>query len=118
MNFGTRWIKNIKVFTHWVQYFYRTSGLPSIVGLSEVTFKTQLDREYTREDIRKSMENQTKSLADAESPGPLENKTQWKNWEESLSIIPDLTSEQTAYQYHTSYVRMRSQISPVNTLNL
>ena len=74
MNFGTRWIKSIKVFTHWVQYFYRTSGLPSIVVLSEVTFKTQLDREYTREDIRKSMENKTKTLADEALSGPSENE--------------------------------------------
>ena len=32
MNFGTRRIKDIKSFTHWVQDFHRISGLPSIVG--------------------------------------------------------------------------------------
>ena len=42
MNFGTRRIIYIKEFTHWVQNFYRISGLPSIVRLSEVTFKPQL----------------------------------------------------------------------------
>ena len=65
INFGTRRIKCIKEFTYWVQYLYRISGLPSIVGLSEVTFKHKLDRASTRADIRKSMANQTKSSADA-----------------------------------------------------
>ena len=73
MDFGTRWIKDIKSFNHWVQDFYRISGIPSIVGLYEVTLKTQLDRASTRADISKSPENQTKSLADAASPGPLES---------------------------------------------
>ena len=53
MNFGTRQIKYIKAFIHWVQDFYRISGLTSIVGLSEYTFKPQLDRASTRADIRK-----------------------------------------------------------------
>ena len=80
MDFGTRPIKYIKEFTHWVQDFYHISGLPSIIGLSEVTFKPQLDRASTRADIRKSMANQTKSLADAGSLGPSENEKQSKHW--------------------------------------
>ena len=81
MNFGTRQIKDLKAFTHWVQYLYHVSGLPSIVGLSEVTFKPQLDRASARADIMKSMANQTKSSADVASPGPPENEKQWKHWE-------------------------------------
>ena len=84
MNFGTRRIKYIKSITHWVQYFYRISGLPSIVGLSEVTFKPQLDRASTRDNISKSMSNQTKILADAALPGPLENEKQRNHWEEKF----------------------------------
>ena len=84
MNFGTRRMKYIKAFTHWVQDFYHISGLPSIVGLSGVTFKSQLDRASTRSNIRKSMENQTKSSADAASPRLLENEKQWKHWEETF----------------------------------
>ena len=72
--FGTRQIKYIKSFTHWVQDFYRISVLPSIVGLSQVTFKAQLERASTRSDISKLMGNQTKISADAASPEPLENK--------------------------------------------
>ena len=53
MSFGTRRIKYIKAFTQWVQDFYRVSGLPSIVGLYEVTLKHQLDRASARADIRK-----------------------------------------------------------------
>ena len=76
MNFDTRQIKNIKAFTHWVQDFYRIPGLPLIVGLSEVTLNPQLDRESTRDDIQKSMVNQTKSSADAASLESLENEKQ------------------------------------------
>ena len=53
INFGTRRIKYIKAFTHCVQYFYRISGLLSIVSLSEVTFKPQLYGASMRGDIRK-----------------------------------------------------------------
>ena len=84
MNFGTRRIKYIKAFTHWVQDFYRISDLPSIVRLSEVTFKPQLDRAYTRADISKSMADPTKSSANSAFPGPLENEKRWKNWEEKF----------------------------------
>ena len=84
MNFGTRRIKYIKAFTHLVQDFHRISGLPSIFGLYEVTFKPQLNRASMRDDIRKSTENQTNILADAASPGPLENEKQWKHWEEKF----------------------------------
>ena len=62
MNFDTRRIKYIKAFTHWVHDFYLLSCLPSIVGLSEVTFKPQLDRAYTRADIRKSTAKKKKEL--------------------------------------------------------
>ena len=72
-----------------------------------------------RADIRKSMAKQTKSLADATSPVPLENKKKSGNiGKKSLSIIPDFTSDKTAYRYHTLYVRMRSQISTLNTRTL
>ena len=84
MNFLTRRIKNIKSFTHWVHDLYCISGLPSIVGLSEVTSKPQMDRASTRADIMKSTENQTKSSADAALPGPLENEKKWKHGEEKF----------------------------------
>ena len=84
MNFGTRRIKYIKAFTRWVQDFYPISVLHSIVCLSDITFKPQLYRASTRANIRKLMANQTKSSADAASPGPLENKEQWKHWEETF----------------------------------
>ena len=82
MSFGNRRIKYKRAFNHWVQDFYCTSGLPPIFGLSEVTFKPQLYRASTRADMRKSMENQTRSLAGVASSGPLESEKQWKHWEE------------------------------------
>ena len=84
MDFCTRRIKNIKIFTHWVQDFYRISGLPSILGLSDVIFKPQLNRASTRDNKRKSMANLTKSSADAAYLVPLENEKQWKYWEEKF----------------------------------
>ena len=84
MNFGTRRIKYIKAFTHWLQDFYRISGLPSIVSLSEVIFKPQLDRASKGYYIRNSMANETKNLVDSASPGPLDNEKKWKHWEENF----------------------------------
>jgi hypothetical protein len=58
--------------------------VPEIVGLSAVTFKAQLDRAAARAIVRKNMESQTKTSAEAASPGPLENEKQWKHWEEKF----------------------------------
>ena len=74
MHFGTRRIKYLKAFTHWIRDFYRVSGEPTIVGLSEDIFKPQLDRAAARAVVRKNMESQTKTSAEAASPGPLENE--------------------------------------------
>ena len=73
MNFDTKRIKYIKAFIHWVQDLYCVLGLPSIVVLSEVTLKPQLDRASARSSINKSIENQTNPSEDAASPGPLDN---------------------------------------------
>ena len=86
MSFGTRRIKYIKAFTQWVQDFYRVSGLPSIVGLYEVTLKHQLDRASARADIRKWMANQTMTLADVAFLELLENEKQWKCCEENVQL--------------------------------
>ena len=114
MNFGSTRIKYIKAFTHWVHDFYRVSGLPSIFGLWEVTYKPQLNRETTRDNITRSMENQTNTLEDVESPGPLENEKQWENWEEKL--VNYATSHIGANGVPISYLicEMRSQLSTVN----
>ena len=69
--FCTRRIKYLKAFTHWILEFYHTSGLPTIVRLSAIVFKSQLYQAAARADIRKNMADQTKTSADAASPGPL-----------------------------------------------
>jgi len=84
MYFGTRRIKYLKALTHWITDFHRVSGAPTIVGLSEDTFKPLMDRAAARAVVRKNMESQTKTSADAASPGPLENEKQWKHWEEKF----------------------------------
>ena len=118
MNFGTRRIKYIKAFTHWVQDFYRISGLPSIVGLSEVAFKPQLDRASTRSDIRKSMEIKQRARRMRHRQDRWRAKNSGNTGKKILSIIPDLAPEQTAYHYHTSYVIMRIHISTVKIWTL
>jgi len=82
---GTRRIKYLKAFTHWIRDFYRVSSVPSIAGLSEESFKSQMDRAASRAIVRKNMEKQTKTSAEAAPPGPLQKETQWKHWEEKFT---------------------------------
>jgi len=65
MFLGTRKIKYLKAFTHWIRDFYRVSYVPSIAGLSEASFKSQMDRAASRAIVRKNMEKQTKTSAEA-----------------------------------------------------
>ena len=67
MHFGTRRIKYMKAFTHWIRDLYCVSGVPTIVGLTEDNFKPQLDRAAARAIVRKNMESQTKTTAEAAS---------------------------------------------------
>lgn len=84
MHFGTNRTKRIKALIHWVQDFYRVSKVPTIIGLSQVLFKAELERALAREEIRKSLRELTKTATDAASPGPLEKEKQWKEWEEKF----------------------------------
>ena len=83
ITFGTNRTKRIKALIHWLMDFYRVSADPSIVGLSENTFKEQLRLADTRASIRKTLASQ--SLPDAADPGPLKLEKQWKEWEEKFS---------------------------------
>ena len=74
MHFGTRRIKYVKAFTHWIRDFYRVSGVATIVRLAEDNFKPWLDRAAARAIVRKNMESQTKTTVEAASPGQLENE--------------------------------------------
>ena len=84
MIFGTNRTKYIKATIYWVHDFYRVSDSPSIIGLSERSFKSQLQRALTRAIIRKNLISQTASTAEAASPGPLIKESQWKEWEEKF----------------------------------
>ena len=83
ITFGTNRTKRIKALIHWLMDFYRTSSDPSIVELSENSFKEQLRQAVTRASIRKTLSSQ--SLPDAADPGPLKTEKQWKEWEEKFS---------------------------------
>ena len=82
--FGTRRTKLMKGLVHWIQDFYRVSDVPHVDGLNEAAFRSQLLRALARADIRTSIKADTKTAADAASPGPLESEKKWKQWEEKF----------------------------------
>ena len=55
IHFGTNRTKRIKALINWVQDFYRVSKVPTIIGLSQALFRTELERALAREEIRKSL---------------------------------------------------------------
>ena len=79
-NIGSRRLKLLQAFLHWVQDFQRVSGVVSIVGLDQESFKVQLQRALARADIRKSLKDSSSSASDAASPGPLDSERKWKLW--------------------------------------
>ena len=81
---GNRRLKYLQSVIHWVQDFRRISATPTIVGLNEITFKSQLSRALDRSIIRKSLIEQTTTAASTASPGPLESERKWKQWEEKF----------------------------------
>ena len=81
INFGIRRTKKLIGLTHWVQDFYRLSSIPSIEGLFQVTFSTQLERALDRERARERLIDQSNISAKVASPGLLENERKWKEWE-------------------------------------
>ena len=83
-NIGSRRLKLLQAFVHWVQDFYRVSGVVSIVGLNQNTFKSCLRRALARADIRKSLKDSSSSASNAASPGPLDSERKWKHWEEKF----------------------------------
>ena len=56
------------------------------------------------------MADQTKTSADAASPGPLENEKQWKHWEEKFVNYTNPTLEQMVYHYHMLLERINYQM--------
>jgi len=90
--FGTLRTKRLKALTHWIQDFYRVSSEPSIVGLSEVLFKSELERALARHEIRKSLRNLTKTATEVASPGSLEHEKNGRNGKKNSSIMPEFTS--------------------------
>ena len=84
MNFGTRRIKLLKAFLHWVKDFYRVSTVPSVDGLNLNSFRVQLNTSVMRAEIRQNLRKQTKTAAEAATPGPLESERKWKEWEEKF----------------------------------
>ena len=62
--------------------FYRVSDNPTIVGLSEDTFKQALRTAESRSKIRKTLKDN--DIPSDASPGPLEREAKWKEWEEKF----------------------------------
>ena len=85
MNWGGRKLKLMKGLVHWTQDFYRVSRTPSITGLTKDTFRAALNMALRRDEIRHNMRKQTKTAAEAATPGPLESERKWKSWEEKFT---------------------------------
>lgn len=83
--FGTKRTKRLTAVVHWTQDFYRISEQPTIIGLNENVFKSQLDIALSRAEIRKALKDQSSTAALAATPGPLESEKQWKQWEEKFT---------------------------------
>jgi len=81
--FGTNRTKRTKALIHWLMDFYRVSDEPSIVELSEVTFREKLRLTVTRASVRKTLS--TQALRQAADPSPLKSEKQWKEWEKKFS---------------------------------
>ena len=80
--FGTNRTKWLKALVHWSQDFHRVSNTPTIVGLSEVTFKQALRTSESRDKIRSTLKGN--DIPSDASPGPLERESKWKEWEEKF----------------------------------
>ena len=78
MHFGTRRSKLLKAFIYWTHDFYCVSTTPTIENLNEDSFKNELRIALTRVTTRKTLSEQTKTTAEAVSPGPLESERTWK----------------------------------------
>ena len=82
--FGTKRTKLLKALVFWTHDYIRISKVPTIVGLSEVTFLRALTTALSRDEVRTHMKSQAKASAEVAYPGMLENERAWKTWEEKF----------------------------------
>ena len=68
----------MKALLHWVQYFYRISGDPTIFDINEVMFINRLDTALCRADIRKKLIVQSNTNSKDTFMGPLESENKQK----------------------------------------
>ena len=78
---GKRRIKKLKSLVHWSKDFCRINATPSIDGLDQGQFLTDLDIAARREEIRKVQISNSESVMKQASPGTLETEGQWNDWE-------------------------------------
>ena len=115
MIFGTKRTKRLTAIVHWTQDFYRISEDPTIVGLNENVFKSQLDIALSRAEIRRALKDQSSTAASAATPGPLESEKQWKQWEEKFTNYA--RSHIGAFGVPLSYV-IRNNDNPTDAIEV
>ena len=82
--FGQRRIKKLKAITYWAKDFRRRDKQPTIDGLGQNDFLTELDTATRRHEIRViQIKNSTLVMKEA-SPGTLESESKWNDWEPAL----------------------------------
>ena len=72
--FGTKRTKLLKALVFWTHDYIRISKVPTIVGLSEVTFLRALTTALSRDEVRTHMKSQARASAEVAYPGMLENE--------------------------------------------
>lgn len=72
--FGTRRTKYLKALVFWTNDFFCVSKIPTIVGLSENSFKTAFTIALSQEEVCAHMTAQAKALAEVANPGIFENE--------------------------------------------
>ena len=114
MNFGSKQTKLLKALIHWTQDFYRVSSEPVIEGLCKTVFIWQLRRALSRATTRKTLHKQTKTVAKAATPAPLNPKDNGNSGKRSSLTMPVPILEPTAYHYHTLSVSRKNLIRTIS----
>ena len=82
IKFGTNITEWLKALVHWTQDLYCISNNPTIVCLSETTFKQALWTAESCDKICTTLKDN--AIPSNASPGPLKREAKWKEWEEKF----------------------------------
>ena len=85
INLGTKKSKLMMGLLHWAKDFGRVSERPTISGLNQDDFLSQLEVAIERADYRSRAADQLSTRAKESDPGPLKSEKEWKDWEQKFT---------------------------------